>query len=171
MNKAVFALVMVGLVVLATTVEAKSGYPGKDKMRMKKEKAMAQKERAGVDKLKDIKRKEGARALGAQEGAAVGGAKHLEKDQISRGFDALKQELDAGEIGLDEFKEHARYMKSQVKRKMAAAAGKTRQDVKEKSRNKRSTADKAEAMKKKRSPKHAKNIAKDATMAKKARKN
>jgi len=149
MNKLVFGVVLLGLIVLATAAETK--YPSKEKMRMKKEKAMAKKERAGLEKRKDIKMREGVKRMEAMAGKATGDERRRGKDEISRAYAALKQELVERKITPDQFKEQARLIKDQAKRELTGGSRKETAR-KDKGRNKRAA--KEENMKLRRSAKN-----------------
>lgn len=144
MNKAVFALVLVGLVVLATAAEA--GYASKDKMQMRKGKAMAKKERTSVDKMKAMKMKESIKRM---EAAAEGEARRQGKDQIRQALADLKQQLINREITPEQFKVSAADIKRQAKSVMNPE--RQEQARKDKTRSKRSIKEEKLNMKMRRS--------------------
>jgi len=132
MNKTVIAVLLLGLVVVALAGEAKDKSAKLEKMRMKKGKLMAKKEKMHLDKVKKGMR-EGAIPTDKRQGLA-------EKDAFRQKYEAMKEQAKAGALTPEQFKEQMRRLKDEAKR--AKAEGKS-----EASRNKRSAGIKKSARK------------------------
>lgn len=136
MNKAVIALLLLGLVVVAMAGEA--GRDKNEKMRLKKAKIMAKKEKMHMEKMKKQMLPETAKH-GKEMARGEG------KSRIVDGLASLRQQLEDGLITIDEFKDKVREFKEEARRQKASKESARKEETrKEKagSRNKRSLKDK-----------------------------
>lgn len=137
MNKTVIALLLLGLVVAAMAGDAAKSKL--DKMRMKKEKVMAKKDRLHHEKMR-MKLPVGEATKRGQE-----------KERVMSAYEELRKQADSGAISTEQFKEQVRRLKDEARRARAGTMSErkeaARKEAKEGTRNKRSI--KADKMMKK----------------------
>ncbi|XP_072015928.1 uncharacterized protein [Amphiura filiformis] len=130
MNKTVIALLLLGLVVAAMAGEAAKDKM--EKMRMKKAKIMAKKEKMHMEKMK--------KTLPAMGEEAKRGKEMRGKDRLVEQYTELRELFDSKRITKDEFEQRARELKQTAMRARSGVESARKEAArKDEGRNKRST--------------------------------